>query len=448
MKSKISILLINPWVTDFAAYNLWAEPLGLLYVASILKAAGASVSYIDCLTSRVKPNPLSKPNGCSKYNRSLIEKPEPLRFVPRGYAVYGIEEDEFLRDLEKTPRPDAVLVTSHMTYWYPGVFRTIELVRNYYDYKAPVILGGIYANLCTSHARQYSGAISVFTGQNLGKLIPLIERMTQKAFQRRPSLESFSSYPLPLHELGPRKRFFSVLTGRGCPFSCSYCASPLLWDGFSRRERGSVLEEIETYTALLGTENIAFYDDALLIDAENHILPILRECTRRTKKMAFHLPNGIHARFADEQVASHFRQFGVKTIRIGLETADSRLQRITGSKTTNEEYSEAVEHFRKAGYRRKDIGTYIIVGLPGQSPAEVESSVNFVYRAGAAPYLSYFSPIPGTAIWQEACKKSPFPVDREPLYQNNSVFLLGNGEFSPDSLQHLKDMSVELRDRP
>ncbi len=448
MKSKISILLINPWITDFAAYNLWAEPLGLLYVASILKAAGASVSYIDCLTSRVKPNPLSKPNGCSKYTRRLIEKPESLRFVPRGYAVYGIEEDEFLEDLGKTPRPDAVLVTSHMTYWYPGVFRTIELVRNYYDYKIPVILGGIYANLCTSHAKQYSGAISVFTGRNPGKLIPLIENMTQKAFQQRSSLESFSCYPLPLHELGPRKRFFSVLTGRGCPFSCSYCASPLLWDGFSRREHGSVLEEIETYTVLLDTENIAFYDDALLMDAENHILPILRGCARSTKKIAFHLPNGIHARFVDERVASHFRQFGVETIRIGLETADRRLQRITGSKTTNEEYSEAVVHFRKAGYRRKDIGTYIIAGLPGQSPAEVESSVDFVYRAGAAPYLSYFSPIPGTAIWQEACKDSPFPIDREPLYQNNSVFLLGNSEFSPASLQHLKDMSVELRSRP
>jgi len=403
MKCNISIVLINPWITDFAAYNLWAEPLGLLYVASILKAAGASIHYVDCLSSSRRPNPSVKPTGCSKYHRRLIEKPEPLTFIKRNYAVYGINESEFLESLGKIPRPDAILVTSHMTYWYPGVFRAIELATGYYGKSVPVILGGIYAKLCTLHAEGFSGASCVFTAQDLYDLLPLVERLTRKTFQRKPSVKDFSRYPLPLHELGAKKNFFCVLTSRGCPFSCSYCASPLLWKNFCKREYSSVVEEIETYTALLGTKNVAFYDDALLVDAEHHILPILKKYSGNPKKIFFHLPNGIHARL------------------------------------------RAAGHLRSAGYNRKEVGTYIIAGLPGQTPEDVESSIEFVYRAGAAPYLSYFSPIPGTAIWQEASKRSPFPVEREPLFQNNSVFLLGNSGFSSASVQHLRDMAVGLR---
>jgi len=45
------VLLINPWITDFAAYNLWARPLGLLYIATLLRQAGFRLTFIDCLAS-------------------------------------------------------------------------------------------------------------------------------------------------------------------------------------------------------------------------------------------------------------------------------------------------------------------------------------------------------------------------------------------------------------
>ena len=43
------ILLVNPWIHDFAAYDFWAKPLGLLALAALLRSHGLSVSYIDCL---------------------------------------------------------------------------------------------------------------------------------------------------------------------------------------------------------------------------------------------------------------------------------------------------------------------------------------------------------------------------------------------------------------
>ena len=49
VKHSPHILLINPWITDFAVYNFWIRPLGLLCIASLLRANGFRVTLIDCL---------------------------------------------------------------------------------------------------------------------------------------------------------------------------------------------------------------------------------------------------------------------------------------------------------------------------------------------------------------------------------------------------------------
>jgi len=445
MRQAISILLINPWITDFAAYNLWAEPLGLLYVASILREAGAEVQFIDCLSSTRKKNPSQKENGCSKYPRRVIEKPSALRSIERQYAVYGKDDGEFISELKSVGKPDAVVMTSHMTYWYPGVSRTIRFIRSVLGPRVPIILGGIYVKLCEQHARIHSGADVVFTDHSLRTLPILIEDVTGKTLNSHPSFYTFSDFPHPLHELRRGFNFFSVLTRRGCPFKCSYCASPLLSPDFASRSKESVLREIEKYTTLLNTKQIAFYDDALLFSSKQHIEPLLERIIEQGRGLSFHLPNGVHVGLMTDKIALLFFQSGVKTIRLGLETASRELQEKTGRKTTNRDYAKAVSSLRNAGYQREEVGTYIMAGLPGQTPGDVENSLDFVHRTGGNPHLSYFSPIPGTAIFKEAVLASPFPIEEEPLFQNNTIYILGNRAFSAQSLTYLKQKAVELR---
>ena len=122
------ILLINPWIHDFAAYDFWAKPMGLLLIASFLKHHGISVSYIDCL-DRFHPNaPKSSPgarHGRGPYLKTRLPKPAGLEDVPRYFSRYGIKPQWFQTDLRQQRPPDLVLVTSLMTYWYPGVQETI-----------------------------------------------------------------------------------------------------------------------------------------------------------------------------------------------------------------------------------------------------------------------------------------------------------------------------------
>jgi len=70
------------------------------------------------------------------------------------------------------PVPRAILVTSLMTYWYPGVQETIQLLRQVFP-EAPILLGGIYASLLPEHTKKLCGANEVLLGPGrpfLGRL--------------------------------------------------------------------------------------------------------------------------------------------------------------------------------------------------------------------------------------------------------------------------------------
>mgnify|MGYP006309191741 CR=1 FL=1 len=126
------ILLVNPWIHDFAAYDVWARPLGLLRIAGLLRAAGFRVSYIDCLDRFHPKAPETEPLlrcGRGPYRKTPIPRPPGLDDVPRTYSRYGMAPEWLAADLRSMDRPYLILVTSLMTYWYPGVRETISHLR-------------------------------------------------------------------------------------------------------------------------------------------------------------------------------------------------------------------------------------------------------------------------------------------------------------------------------
>ena len=113
------ILLVNPWIHDFAAYDFWIKPIGLLSIGAVLRQLGYEVHLIDCL-DRYNPDllkwqGLSKPkskNDCTgKFHRQPINKPTILRHVPRRFCRYGLPPKLFENTLRQHQKPLAILVT-------------------------------------------------------------------------------------------------------------------------------------------------------------------------------------------------------------------------------------------------------------------------------------------------------------------------------------------------
>jgi hypothetical protein len=188
-------------IYDFAAYDLWLKPLGLLYIASILRNLGIKVNFIDCLDryheglSPSLGNSVShKKYRCGKYYYEEVEKPQLLKKFPRKYKRYGPPVQVFLDEIRKLSIPDIILVSSVTTYWYPGAFEAIKILRVKFP-RVPIILGGAYATLCYEHALRGSGANYVFKGGDLVRLIKLIEEIEGVDFSGKELPLDFSSYP-------------------------------------------------------------------------------------------------------------------------------------------------------------------------------------------------------------------------------------------------------------
>lgn len=448
---KRTILLINPWIHDIAAYDFWVRPLGLLTLASLLRAGGFSVHMVDCLgtaganaESGNSPAALKRGDwGCGKFHSEEIPKPEALRPIRRRYRRYGMSPAVFRGQLLAIGKPDLVLVGSMMTYWYPGVIESIREVRAVWP-EVPVLLGGNYATLCPDHARAFSGADVVLTGDGELSLPPVVGDLFGETLDFSIDGDDLDSYPYPALDLMGRMDTIPILTSRGCPYRCSYCASSFLNRGFRTRDPIRVVDEIEHWSRSHGAKHIAFYDDALLVNSTGRAVPMLEEILRRNLSCDFHCPNGMHLREMNPRVASLLFKAGFRTIRFGFETASSSRQAETGGKVTTDELRQAVAYLREAGYGSADIGIYLLCGLPGQDAREIKAGIDLVLGIGAKPILAEYSPIPGTLLWDEAVRQARYDIAKEPLFQNNSLLPCLKHDISQEDFQGLKKRTRSL----
>ena len=91
-----NILLVNPWIYDFSAYDFGIKPVGLLRIGEFLRRKGAKINLADCLEGCSRQN---DEYGFSKIRKEKIEKPEILKNIERPYFRYGISIQEFLEKI-------------------------------------------------------------------------------------------------------------------------------------------------------------------------------------------------------------------------------------------------------------------------------------------------------------------------------------------------------------
>jgi len=419
-----NILLVNPWIYDFTAYDLWMKPLGLLYLASHLKNSGYRVSLLDCM-DRYHPfmPPPDHPGpkrlrsmGCGGYYRENIPKPIQFFSIPRYWSRFGIPWERVKQQLKEMKPPEWVFITGTMTYWYPGQIAFLKCVRQIWN-NTRVIIGGWYPTLCLEHARQW-GFDRIVEGVDPLQVI----KQLCSDFKELSSIENYQHFfsVKPAFDLYKKLNYTIVLTSIGCPFRCTYCASGRYFPEFWRRPWKQVLDEIIYDYQNYGVQDLAFYDDALLYRAEESFLPLLRALQKERLPLRFHLPNSIHARYVTPEISKLMRKCNFKTIRISLEFSDASSQKNTGNKVDNSIFEKAIQSFIQAGYAPEELEVYLLFGLPGLKEKDYEFSIEYVTDLGLRPRLSLFSPLPGTPDFERV---NTLQIKDEPLLQNKIAYL-------------------------
>jgi radical SAM superfamily enzyme YgiQ (UPF0313 family) len=434
------ILLVNPWIHDFAAYDFWAKPMGLLIIASMLRHHGIQVSYIDCLDRFHPRGPKTDPGaryGRGPFYKTRIPKPAGLHDVPRYFSRYGIKPQWFREDLLKQGRPDLIMVTSLMTYWYPGVQETIQAIKTVFP-RTPIVLGGIYARLCTDHAQKNAGADHVVDESGQEDVLSLVRQFTGYSATPAFDPEHLDDAPYPALDLQTRLNYVPLLTSRGCPFHCAYCASRFLEPKRLLRDPQAVVEEIAYWKKSYGLCDFVLYDDAFLMDADRHAIPILEGILQTGIQVRFHTPNAVHIRGINPQTARLMFDAGFTTLRLGLETAEFNHREEIDAKVSEHEFKRAVNCLREAGFKKNQIGAYLLVGLPGQNEDSIKHSIDMVKQIGITPVAAYYTPIPHTALWPKAVAASRYDLESDPIFSNNAVIPCQKKPFNWEMIRFLK----------
>ena len=446
------ILFVNPWIHDFAAYDFWSKPLGFLILAAMAEKAGLRTAYLNCL-DRFHPSVAGngekiQRQGRGPYYKTPIPKPEKLGDIRRTYSRYGLPLGVVIEALKAMEKPDLILVTSLMTYWYPGVFETISLIRDVFP-DTPMVLGGLYATLCHDHAVKKSGldasgADMVFHGDADKALFDIIEKHTGFKPDDTPDVRDVSDHPAPALHMDGKIAFAPVRTSLGCPYACVYCASKRIHKHYERRRPDLVFGEMRHWAEQFGVRDFAFYDDALFINAENHAVPILNEVIRYSettgRKFRFHTPNALHVREITADIARLMFRAGFHTVRLGVETMAFENRNAMDKKVTEDDFNHAVAHLLAAGFKAESVGAYLLAGLPEQTVEGFERSVIAVKKAGITPVPAYYSPIPGTPLFETAVKHSRYDLADDPVFTNNSIFPANDAFADWKVLSRLKEL--------
>ncbi|MHC4397915.1 MAG: B12-binding domain-containing radical SAM protein, partial [Planctomycetota bacterium] len=359
---KPKILLVNPPIYDFAAYDFWLKPYGLLSVAGYIRSS-VDFNLFDYL-DRLHPFAVQQTGiesgrwGRGRFYREKVPNPTCLKDIPRYFRRFGLPRGVFKNFLAAQQHCDFILIQTMMTYWYPGVQEVIEDIRDAWP-DAKIILGGNYVTLCSKHA-QTLGADLIVPGTNLE---PLFEFMGIAPDLNQP----------PFWQAYEKLKTGVLKLTDGCPFNCTYCSVPKVYSKFKARPLERSLVELELLCRL-GVENIAFYDDALLFEPEKILMPFLNEVLNRNINVNFHSPNGLNARFLTKDLAELMVRAGFKTFYLGFESASVQWQQRTGSKVSSDELAQAVEYLIAVGADPQNITAYQILGHPQTDIQQLEAS--------------------------------------------------------------------------
>jgi len=437
------LLLINPWIADFTAFDLWSKPLGLLYIARYLQNYGYEIDFIDLMDRahwQDTANDKFK-DGRGKYRKTIIPKPPALAQFPRRYGLYGASREQFTTALANVPPPGAILVTSLIAYWYPGVVETVKILRERFP-AVPLILGGIYASLYPEHASAIIKPDYLITGYGEKKTLQLLDELfgINRDYANVPDCGDEGALPWQHY---PHLKSAAILTSRGCPNRCTYCATYLLNKKFVQRQPEDVLREIQLVYEQHKVRHIAFYDDALFANRDRHIVPILKGIIASGFQLGLHSPNGLFVRAINPELAELMLAAGFRTIRLSLESTDPVIQKASSNKVNNATFTAAVKNLERAGFARHALETYLIMGLPGQTRQQIADSIDFVADQGVIARLASFSPIPGTVEWSRARELHYVSDDLDPLMTNATIFPFRTRDLGYEDYFALRQMANE-----
>jgi anaerobic magnesium-protoporphyrin IX monomethyl ester cyclase len=415
---SVDVALLFPYFNEEKDASIFRyPPLGLGYLASVLRNAGISVELIDATFSR-REDVLSKIR----------------RLSPRILGIYSmvtinhhaVQIAEELRDHVEllvaggplpSLTPEVFLDTFDVVVRHEGEEAFLELVKSYLDNR---------------HWNGTKGIVYKNTGGSV------------QATEQRSFVHDLDSLPFPSRDMFPNHAYqkywrkhhgytaTSQITTRGCPYLCDFCSNPVFGRSYRERSPRNVFNEMLEIKKL-GYDRVFFTDDCFtqnprrveelcdLIISEHFEMEWM--CLSRADRLG-------------RRLANKMSRAGCVQIFFGIESGDDRMLRIMNKHIDLNDVQKSVAIAKAAGIQT---GGFFILGYPGETNESLRETIRF---SSGLPldYLSYSFPYPivGTGLHTKVRERINRPEWRKQRGQANRHQLLFHGDFSQTKLRFAK----------
>ncbi|MFA6434767.1 MAG: radical SAM protein [Elusimicrobiales bacterium] len=387
------IMLISPPYVDlYGELNKAAGryfPLGLGYIASYAR----------------------------QYGRHEVSMYEP--------EAQNLTYEDLAKKIGET-NPDVIGLTCST----PNFQRAVEIARIARKHSgAKIVIGGVHASALPGYILDnYSDVIdSVVVGEGEITLLRLVEAyqtrgdlsevlgIAYKSGNRtvlnpvRPFIEDLDAIPFPARDLIPQSLFepnlhnaryrdcFTILTSRGCPFNCSFCASRIVSGRRYRMHSAEyVLEEMRMLKKRYNARQLVITDDTFTVNHER-LEKICRGMIAgrlNLKWFCFSQTSTVN-----REILELMKRAGCYNIGFGLESANERSLKEIGKPLNLEKALRSVHDAKKAGMKTQ---AFYVFGIPGETAADIEGTIEFAKKVNST--LAFFNmlvPYPGTADFRK-----------------------------------------------
>jgi radical SAM superfamily enzyme YgiQ (UPF0313 family) len=201
-------------------------------------------------------------------------------------------------------------------------------------------------------------------------------------------IKNLDMLPFPAFHLFPMSRYtgkLPMITSRGCPFACVYCASSQIWRRKWRaRSPENIIEEVKYLIGEFGIIPIDFHDAAFNMNLER----VNDICDQfiANKIAAPWGVRGFRADIVNKEVADKMRKAGCSHVAIGIESANPQMLKRMGKKETIGEIATGIQVLRSVGI---DVIGQFMIGNPGETLETVKESIEFARTSGVTKAVCY-----------------------------------------------------------
>jgi anaerobic magnesium-protoporphyrin IX monomethyl ester cyclase len=313
-------------------------------------------------------------------------------------SVINSYSDEKIIEILQEQRPDIIGV-SFGTQNRLQTFQLMKKIKSVFP-ETPLVAGGPHPTLTADDMMRHIKVVDVIVrGEGEYTFLDLVKTIESKGDLSsvkgisyrakkeiihnppREPIADLDSLPFPARDLLPMDKYkqtipltdiscTSMLTARGCPYSCVYCSTAEQWGHRIRhRSADNIIAEIEELVNKYGFEGVGFFDDVFTMDKRR----VIEFCQKLIdKKLDIKWWCEARANTIDKEMVSWMKKAGCEHISMAIESGSERILKNIKKVITLEQAENAVKVIKEAGIKLK---IFFMHGLPGEEYADIKKTV-------------------------------------------------------------------------